>query len=194
MSQEEQPVINIRGEKVALGPHRRDLLPLYERWINDFQVTRTLAVPMRPMTREAEEDWYRRTSTGGAFLFTIYALHSLQPIGNTGLHDVDHFHRTAEFGILIGEKEFWGQGLGTETARLMLEYGFTILGLKNIMLTVYGYNQRGIGAYTRAGFREFGRRREARFFGGKTYDIIYMDCLAEEFQGGALLHLMPPGI
>ena len=34
----EAPILNLRGEKVALGPLRRDLVPTYLRWINDFEV------------------------------------------------------------------------------------------------------------------------------------------------------------
>jgi hypothetical protein len=32
----EEPVLNIAGERVALGPLRAELSPLYGRWINDF--------------------------------------------------------------------------------------------------------------------------------------------------------------
>jgi hypothetical protein len=31
----ETPILNVVGERVALGPLREDLLPLYGRWIND---------------------------------------------------------------------------------------------------------------------------------------------------------------
>ena len=188
----EGPIVNIEGEKVALGPHRRDLLPLYQRWINDFEVTRTLGVDMRPMTWEAEEAWYDRTSRGERDVgFTIYERATMRPIGNTGLHEIDHHHRTATFGILIGEKDCWGKGYGTETARLMLDYGFTALSLHNILLTVASYNERGIRAYLRAGFREIGRRRESRRMGGQASDTIYMDCLATEFESPVLRRLLP---
>ena len=188
----EGPIVNIVGEKVALGPHRRDLLPLYQRWINDFEVTRTLGVDMRPMTWEAEEAWYDRTSRGERDVgFTIYERATMRPIGNTGLHEIDHHHRTATFGILIGEKDCWGKGYGTETARLMLDYGFTALSLHNILLTVASYNERGIRAYLRAGFREIGRRRESRRMGGQASDTIYMDCLATEFESPVLRRLLP---
>ena len=30
----ETPILNVVGERVALGPLREDLLPLYGRWIN----------------------------------------------------------------------------------------------------------------------------------------------------------------
>src|SRR3712207_4845770 len=64
----------------------------------------------------------------------------------------------------------------------MLDYAFTALGLHNVMLTVFEYNAAGIRAYQKAGFEEFGRRRECRAMGGKLWDEIYMDCLSSEFE------------
>ncbi len=188
------PIVNITGEKIALGPARRELVPLYQKWMNDFEVVRTLGARLGPMTREAEEAWYERVSGGGGeILFTIYERATMRPIGNTGLDDIDPFHRTATFGILIGEKECWGKGYGTEVTRLMLDYGFTALGLHNIMLTAYSFNERGLRAYTRAGFREIGRRREAFRLGGRAYDVVYMDCLAAEFESPVLRRVLEFG-
>ena len=45
----EQPIINVVGEKVALGPLRRDLVPLQTRWSNDLGASRNIGVP-RPRT------------------------------------------------------------------------------------------------------------------------------------------------
>jgi RimJ/RimL family protein N-acetyltransferase len=183
----ETPILNITGEKVALGPIRRELLPLYLRWINDFEVTRTLAASFRPMTWEAEEAWFEGASRRDRdAMFTIYERATLRPIGNTGIHDVDAHHRVGEFGLMIGEKECWGKGYGTETTRLMLDYGFNCLGLHNLMLKVYSFNERGIRAYTKAGFREIGRRREAIRIAGQAYDEVLMDCLATEFESPVL--------
>lgn len=179
---EDPAVLNITGEKVALGPHRRDLLPLYQRWINDFSIRVNLGGRVGPMTREAEEAWYEGVAkASGSAHFTIYEALTLRPIGTTALHDIDHFHRTAEFGIMIGEKDCWGKGYGTETARLMLGYGFTNLGLHNIMLRVFSTNARALRAYARAGFQECGRRRECLWAGGAVCDEIFMECLATEF-------------
>ncbi|HYU17628.1 MAG TPA: GNAT family protein [Chloroflexota bacterium] len=188
----QQPIVNVEGQKVALGPLRRELLPLYQRWINDLEVRRTLAVmTVGPMTWEAEEAWYERSSKAqGEALFTIYERATMRPIGTTDLRQIDHFNRTADFGILIGEKDCWGKGYGTEVTALMLDYGFTALGLHNIVLRVFSYNERGIRAYTRAGFREMGRRREAHRLGGRAYDVVYMDCVATEFQSPVLRKLL----
>ena len=150
----QQPIINIAGEKVALGPLRQDLLPLYLKWINDFEVLRFLAASMRPTSLEAEEEWYARVSKAeNQASFTIYEKARLRPIGNTSLDKINHTHRTAEFGIMIGDKASWGRGYGTEVTRLMLDYGFTCLGLHNISLWVHAANEPGIRAYQRAGFK-----------------------------------------
>lgn len=187
------PIINITGEKVALGPLRHDLLHLYQAWVNDFEVMRTLgAIPMGPITAEAEEQWYAGVQANPRErVFTIYERTTLRPVGTTALHDIDHLHRTATWGIMIGETSAWGRGYGTETARLMLDYAFTALNLHNVLLTVYDYNERGIRAYRRAGFKEIGRRRQARRLGGRAYDVIYMDCLADEFHSPVLRKLLP---
>lgn len=181
---DDAPILNLVGEKVALGPIRRDLVPVYERWINDFEVVRTLGVSgPRPLTTEGEVAWYERTALSDKDVsFTMYERASLRPIGSSGLHFVDHYNRTATFGILIGEKDCWGKGYGTEATRLMLDYAFTGLGLHNVMLNVFANNERAIRAYRRAGFREIGRRRQAHRTGGDMEDVVFMDCLATDLQ------------
>ena len=179
----EHPILNVEGSLVALGPLRRDLLPIYQRWINDLGTMRTLGLAPLPMTSEKERDWYDRQSKAENDVpFTIYERETLRPIGNTGLHGVDYRDRSATFGILIGELDCRGKGYGTETTRLMLDYAFTALGLHNVMLTVFEFNPAGIKAYQKAGFNEIGRRRECRMMGGKLWDEVYMDCLSSEFE------------
>jgi RimJ/RimL family protein N-acetyltransferase len=187
------PIINISGEKVALGPVSRSLVPLYNRWLNDFAV----GVPyffgeVVPEHHEATESRYEQwLKDERTVIFTVYEGATLRPIGVADLHRINHINRTAEYGILIGERDCWGRGYGTETTALLLEYGFAALDLHSILLTVFSYNERGIRAYTRAGFKEVGRWREAKRLAGRVYDIVYMDCLATEFQGGALRPLFP---
>jgi RimJ/RimL family protein N-acetyltransferase len=188
-------IVNIVGEKVALGPFDSEWLPLYLRWINDFDVTRTYLPDLQPTTRERREDWYGRVSRGDPRTvdFTIYERVEMRAIGYATLEGIDHHQRTATYGLLIGEKDCWGKGYGTETTRLVLDYAFTVLDLHNVLLTAYAHNERGVRAYARAGFREIGRRREAHRLGGRAHDVIYMDCLATEFRSPVLARLLPDG-
>ncbi len=192
---QESPIISITGERVALGPIRRDLVPLYHRWINDFAVLRTLHIP-RPSTLEevqaaheaqVEEERQRRM-----VYFTIYDRATLCPIGRTDLGNISYRDRRADFGIEIGEAEYRGRGYGTEATRLTLDYAFTALGLHNVSLETWEYNRAAQRAYTKAGFREIGRRRQAKFMGGRLWDIVLMDCLSTEFVSPVLGMILVP--
>lgn len=118
----EPPIVTVVGERVALGPLRRDLLPLYQRWINDLSAVRNFGVPPRPQTAEQEAAWYDAAATAAdTTSFTVYERATWRPVGTTALRDIDFRHRRAEFGILIGADDR-GEGYGTEATRLTLDY------------------------------------------------------------------------
>jgi diamine N-acetyltransferase len=185
----EQPIINITGDFVALGPIRRDLIPIYNRWVNDFQVQRTFGDLPYGRTIEATTAWFEgAATTTDALWFTIYEVATWHPIGGTDLYELDYRNGTARFGMMIGEADCRGKGYGTETVRLMLDYAFTALGLQTILLEVDEFNHAGRRAYGKAGFRECGRWRGASPMpmAGRRWDRILMDCVASEFESPVL--------
>jgi diamine N-acetyltransferase len=193
----EQPIINIVGEKVSLGPMHRDLLSLITRWSNDLAARRNIGAPL-PQTLEQRTAQYERDTVDEQSVdFAVYERAILpgghpRPIGTVGLFDINYRNGRAEFGIYIGEADARGKGFGTETTRLMLDYAFTALGLYNVALTVAEWNVAGQRAYARAGFRECGRRRQCWLMGGRRWDQIAMDCLATEFTSPALARIFAP--
>jgi diamine N-acetyltransferase len=191
MTGRDTPILNIEGDLVALGPLRREHIPLYLRWINDFGTTRMLGVPPRPMTLEQETAWYEQAAADDARpMFAIYERATGRAIGNCGLHEVDLANRRTVVGIMIGEPDARGRGYGTEAMRLLVDYAFTVLGLHSVMLTVFEYNRAGRRCYEKVGFREIGRRRESRWYNGRFWDEIYMDILATEFTSPVLHRLL----
>ena len=108
-------------------------------------------------------------------------------IGSCGLMDVDQCNRSAEIGIVIGDKTYWGKGYGTEAMRLLLDYAFRYLNLHNVMLRVYSYNPRGVACYEKVGFKAIGRRRGAITRNLAVHDIIYMDITDNDFYGTSAL-------
>jgi diamine N-acetyltransferase len=180
-----RPIINITGDKVALGPLHRGLLTLLVRWSNDFPTVDLGGDDMRPRSAEEIEAGFEPLVKGERpdwIGFAIYELPDLRPIGTANIRDFTNRNRTAEFGITIGEEDCRGKGYGTEATILILDYAFTVLGVHNVWLDTAAYNERAIRTYARAGFREIGRRREAHRLGDHVYDIVLMDCLATEFR------------
>lgn len=192
-----EPIVNIVGDKVALGPLHDDLLPLFVEWDNDFATADLQGGDMRPRSRHAVAAFWEPLIQGGRedrVDFAIYERATLRPIGHANLRDLDGVRRTAEFGITIGVRDLWGKGYGTEATILALDYGFTVLSLHNVMLDTWSYNERAIRVYAKVGFREIGRRREAQRIGAAVHDVVFMDCLATEFRNplGSVNHHHEP--
>ena len=181
----DQRLVSVMGERVTLGPMRRDSLPLYRRWMNDFVTIRGYEMPA-PLTSDAVAAWYEdfRGNERHA-MFGLFERATMRLIGHTGLINIDRRHRNAEFDILIGEPDCRGRGYGGEATRLIQEYAFVTLGLETVYLRVLAFNEAGIRAYRKAGYREAGRLRNHWFVFGRHWDMVYMDCLASEYRGMA---------
>lgn len=175
-----QPVVNIAGELVALGPIGIENVEAVHRWWNDFSIARNLHSAPKPKTMAQIAAMFE---PGGFFnkpttaAFAIHAADDNQLIGAAGLMEIEHDHGSAEFFIVIGETSRHGQGLGTEAARLVRDYGFVTLGLTNIMLRVSEFNGGAIRSYEKAGFVEFGRRARSHAVDGRRWATIYMEAL-----------------
>lgn len=184
-----RPIVNVTGERVALGPLRRDLAPHLLRWWNDFPTARLAGFPdpPAPWTVERVAGWLDEALADQQRVgFTVYSVDGPRPIGYANLRDIDHQHGTAEFGITIGDPADRGRGYGTEAVRLILDYAFTALGLTNVLLDTVEFNQAGQRAYEKAGFHLVGRRRRSVSAGGQRWDVIFMDCLASDVMSPVL--------
>jgi RimJ/RimL family protein N-acetyltransferase len=59
---------------------------------------------------------------------------------------------SAELGILIGEPQLWGLGIGTQAMQAMMEIAKNRLGLKFLWLSVREANVRAVTCYKKCGF------------------------------------------
>jgi len=171
----------IEGEKVGFTEPKEEYVDQYRDWFNDLEVTQFVSNFGAVFTTEAEEDWYRNQVENDEPIFTIYHLPDDKPIGNCGLHNINQGNDHGEMGIVLGEKEYWNLGLGTEAVRLITDFGFTVLGLHGISLLVKGFNKRARRVYEKVGYQIAGRVRDFYKIDCNYYDEIIMDILREEF-------------
>lgn len=180
------------GNKCFLSPLTPEDAEDFAIWDNDLEVVIPLGdEAYTPMTLVKSQQQVNEAIRGGAHVFGILDLEGEQMIGRCMLFAIDAVNRCAMLGIVIGEKEFWNQGIGQEAVSLLLDYGFNLLNLNNINLSVFSFNIGAMRAYQKAGFREAGRLRQARIVGGQKYDVVMMDILAEEYQSVYLKGILP---
>ena len=174
----------IYGKRIRLRAPEREDIPLFVKWLNDPEVRRGLARYL-PISTAEEERWFEsmldRPAVEHPLTIEIQLEGSWRAIGNIAFFNTDLRVRMAEVGILIGEKEFWNQGYGTESMRLFLKHGFETLNLNRIFLVVYENNPRAIRSYEKAGFVLEGRQRQAVYMEGEYFDVLMMSVLAKDF-------------
>ena len=115
-----------------------------------------------------------------AYRYSIRTLTEDKLIGATGLVP-NWMHGDAWLYIVIGDREYWSKGYGTDTMRLIMQYGFVELNLRRISLGLHAYNERALKTYQKAGFQLEGRTRGEGLRDGVRFDSLWMGILREEW-------------
>jgi diamine N-acetyltransferase len=180
----------IYGERIRFRAVEREDLPTFVRWLNDPEIQQGIMI-YHPFSLAKEENWFegmiKRPVEEQVMGIEVReppdesGMENWRLIGTIGFTDLNWRIRSAEFGIMIGEKNYWGQGYGAEAVRLLTQYGFNTLNLNRIFLRVFEDNPRAIRAYEKAGFTLEGRMRQAEFHHGKYLDVLIMSLLRDDF-------------
>jgi [ribosomal protein S5]-alanine N-acetyltransferase len=174
----EGKLVNLRAWEPA------DASLLY-RWINDRDVTQFLGSRYQ-QSLTFEEQWVRQASgklqTFGDVLRFVMETKDGVAIGNMGLHDASPEHRSAWLDMMIGERDYWSKGYGTDALMTLLRFAFEEMNLHRMHLDVYDFNERAQVSYRKCGFVEEGRRRDARYQRGGYHDVVTMSVLRDEWR------------
>lgn len=175
----------IRGERVSLRPFRREDLPRLRRWYDDGDVMQYWGERM-PLL--AEGQFEADLAPGGRFTsfensgsFCIWD-ETERPIGRIDYDGSAMRDRRAQLGILIGEKDAWDQGYGSEAVVLLLNWLFNHRNFHRVWLTVQANNPRAMRVYEKVGFSPEGIWREHNFYDGHWHDEHLYGILAREFN------------
>ncbi len=172
------------GEKIYLrAVMESDLNATYREWFNDEEICRYNSHHRFPNYDENMREYYESTiKSQRNLILAICDKETDTHVGNVALENIDPVDRSAEFAILIGDKTWWGKGIGKEVVHLMLKHGFEQLGLERIYC---GTAEDNIGMQKIAlssGFKEEGRARKALFKNGSFKDVINYGLLKDEYQ------------
>jgi len=172
----------LEGELVRLRAREESDLDHVYRWFNDWQTIRFLGTRY-PRSRAFERKWL--TAGDPAFSdaqFIVETLAETRPIGSLGLHHSAPENRCAGLGIAIGETDFLDGGYGTDAMRVACRYGFEMMNLNRIELTVYDWNSRAIRVYEKVGFQHEGVLRDGMFKEGRWQQLVFMGLLKGELR------------
>ncbi|MGB2728969.1 MAG: GNAT family N-acetyltransferase [Halobacteriota archaeon] len=145
--------IKIEGKKIYLKVlDEENATQEYCDWLNDPEVNEYLET--KEATVEELKRYIKEKKESPNCLFLgIILKENNKHIGNIKLEPIDFNDKKATLGILMGDKEYWGIGIGTEATKLLVGYAFNSLDLKEVNLGVLSENKAAIKVYKKAGFQ-----------------------------------------
>ncbi len=148
----------ITGSKVILR-HKRlaDAVDDYT-WRTDPELAQLDAIPPLAITFPeylsscASELRYPSPSRHPLAIETIDGKH----IGNCMYYEVNATKSEAELGIMIGNRDYWDKGYGTDAVATLLHYIFRQSNLKRIYLKTLDGNSRAQKCFEKCHFTPYG--------------------------------------
>lgn len=174
-------IIFRRSKRVVLRPLMASDYILLQVWINDPEVTQFLNAYL-PAMEEDQKEWIEKVRKEKSRNIIFMIVVDGKPIGTMGIHGIDHINRIATTGALIGEKEYWGKGYGSEAKMLVLQYAFHVLNLRKIVSNVIAFNGRSKNYSLKCGYVEEGRRKEQYYVKGSYHDEILMAVFRPDWE------------
>lgn len=174
------------GQKCYLSPVDASETEKVAKWSNDIDVALRTGDISDMITYESQRSYLENMNNSRGYAFYIIREDDDEVIGIGRLMRVNFINRNAVMGMFIGERTDRSKGIGSEATNLLLDFGFNVLNLKNIMIETFSFNEPAIKACKKCGFKEIGRRRKSIIYGNNEYDEVFMDMLSEEFQNSII--------
>ncbi len=172
----------IQGDIIDLVPLNSEHVNLYVKWENNPNV-RIYARNIIPRTVEDMKKKFEpsKDKIKKEINFEIWHKKAKIPIGFGEVADINWYAQNGWIGLIIGEPEYWGQKIGEEATRLMVEYAFNELNLYEIFA---GINSANIGSWRcaeKSGFTREATFKKNQYVNGKYFDTFIYTLFKEDW-------------
>ncbi len=173
--------MRVKGDEVVLRPMKPEEVDLIHEWANNPDVM-PFWYGKKKTFDQIKEDWKPHyfsdedSYSGRCFAIEV----DKKPIGMISHNKIDRDNKSTDIDIVIGKKEHWGKGYGTDALSVFISFLFETFNLNRIWLAAYVYNRRAIKAYQKVGFKKEGILREDALIDGEFVDSVLFAILRKD--------------
>lgn len=155
----------------------------YLRWLNDFEVVASIISPelMKVKGMSFIEESFRRFTREDSQGFFIKHIPTNSYVGTIKLDKINLNNKSAELGLMVGERSFWNQKIGSKAASVLLKHAFEVLRLNRVWGGTDEHNVAMQKLFLKLGFKEEGRLRQVNYFNNRHSDNFYYGILSNEY-------------
>ncbi len=168
------PIIGPRILLESLKP--QDITQNYANWMNDDEVVQYTESRGKNYTLKDLKNYiHEKNESPHDYLLGVFLKENREHIGNIKIGGIDLNKRSADIGVMIGNKKVWGQGFATEAIQLVTQYAFENLNLEKLIAGMLENNIGSLKAFLKSGYRQVDRQKTEKSFNGKNVDCLWME-------------------
>lgn len=168
----------IYGKKIVLREKRLEDSTEDYSWRTDEELCKLDAT--RPMNVSYSEflNVYRAELHAASRWSMRFSIDTMEDkhIGNCMYYDIDYSRMQTELGIMIGDKEFWSHGYGTDAVSTLVNHIFRSTAMKRVYLHTLEWNIRAQRCFQNSGFTALKRVKRS------GYQFILMDAWRDQWE------------
>ena len=148
----------IVGSKIRLREKRLADAPNDYAWQTDPELAELDAAPLPAISFQQYLSEYARELRYPSITRQRFAVETLngKHIGNCSYYGIDETKGEAELGIMIGDRNYWDNGYGTNVVTTLVNYIFHNTKLNRIYLKTLNTNTRAQKCFKKCGFTPYG--------------------------------------
>ncbi len=155
-----------------------DVTPDYVAWFDDAEVMKFSENRFGKFSLEGQRVYIsEKLESKNEFLFGVFA--TGRHIGNVMLGPVDQNHGHSEITYMLGERDYWGQGVMSRAIAYVLEQAFREHNLVKVYAGTYENNIGSVKVLEKCGFELEGRRKNHFLHDGRRVDMLEFGCFAK---------------
>jgi len=172
------------GDKIYLRQiEGKDLNENYQSWFNDSEICMFNSHHRFPNYKENMQEYYNKIiKSKNNLILAIVDKDSDKHIGNISLQNIDYINRSAELAIIIGDKDYWGKGIGKSACKLIINHGYSSLNLNRIFCGTSSENKAMQKLAETIGFKKEGVSRQAIYKSSNYNDVINYGLIRYEYK------------
>ncbi len=170
----------IKSERIQLRTAVKTDMDLKVKWYNDPDVKKTLVLPEKLELQKTYE-WFERAQRSDTREDWVIETIDGKAIGLIGLREINKNNNSGLLYIVIGEKDYWGKGIGYEAELLAIHYCFKHLKLHRVLGSALENNPASIAVINKIGFHQDGTLRDEYFANGRYYGLNRYSIFEDEF-------------
>ena len=160
----------------------KDVTQNYLQWLQDNDVNYFLETKHEKQNLKKIKNYVNScNNSDNIYLFGIFTISDIH-VGNIKLGPIKINHSLASTSIFLGNKKYWGKGIGSDAINSLANFSFRDLNLNKLTAGMYYNNLHSIKAFGKVGFMREGLRKKHYKLENKFVDVVELGLLRDDYK------------